>query len=143
MRLPPPEVTSQWPKPNYVDPVRRGHALTIVQLIPVVLGTIFVAMRLCARLVITQARIGLDDVLIMLAWVFSVGLTGTAIQNGKPQQANGMNSNDSISGTLDSIGDDSHMVFEGLFFYSHVWNEGPQQRVFPLQRLAERQAHVR
>ncbi|KFY28782.1 hypothetical protein V493_02762 [Pseudogymnoascus sp. VKM F-4281 (FW-2241)] len=79
MRLPPPEVTSQWPKPNYVDPVRRGHALTIVQLILVLLGTIFVAMRLYARLVITRARIGLDDVLIVLAWVFSVGLTATVI----------------------------------------------------------------
>jgi len=71
MRHPPKEVLATWPTPNYVDPVRRGPALMIVQIILVVLVTIFVGMRLYARLLITRARIGLDDILIVFSWVRS------------------------------------------------------------------------
>ncbi|ELR07913.1 hypothetical protein VC83_06540 [Pseudogymnoascus destructans] len=75
MRSPPPEVLASWPKPNYVDPERRGNEGVIVQSILVVLVTAMVIIRLYARIVITRAGIGLDDALIIISWVFAMGLT--------------------------------------------------------------------
>jgi hypothetical protein len=69
MRFPPPEVMATWPEPNYVDPVRRGNESIIIQAVLVALVTLFVSIRLYARLVITKAGIGLDDVLIVMAAV--------------------------------------------------------------------------
>lgn len=69
MRFPPPEVTATWPEPNYVNPVRRGNESIIIQAVLVALVTLFVSIRLYARLVITKAGIGLDDVLIVMAAV--------------------------------------------------------------------------
>lgn len=69
MRFPPPEVIAAWPEPNYVDPERRGHVNTIVQVILVTIVTAFVAIRIYARLIITRARIGLDDIIIVISWV--------------------------------------------------------------------------
>lgn len=71
MRSPPPEVRATWPKPNYVDPERRGNESVIVQSILVVLVTAIVIIRLYARIVITRAGIGLDDTLIIISWVRS------------------------------------------------------------------------
>lgn len=65
------EVIATWPIPNYVDPERRGPANMIVQFILIALSTILVACRLYARLAITRARIGLDDIAIVIAWVRS------------------------------------------------------------------------
>lgn len=69
MRSPPPEVLASWPKPNYVDPQRRGNEGVIVQAILVVLVTAIVIIRLYARIVITRAGIGLDDAMIIISWV--------------------------------------------------------------------------
>ncbi|OBT72139.1 hypothetical protein VF21_08774 [Pseudogymnoascus sp. 05NY08] len=79
MRSPPPEVLASWPKPNYVDPQRRGNEGVIVQSILVVLVTAMVIIRLYARIVITRAGIGLDDAMIIISWVFAMGLTASVI----------------------------------------------------------------
>lgn len=69
MRFPPPEVVATWPTPNYVDPVRRGNESIIIQGVLIALVVIFVSIRLYARLAITKAGIGLDDVLICVSTV--------------------------------------------------------------------------
>ncbi|KFY16371.1 hypothetical protein V491_05354 [Pseudogymnoascus sp. VKM F-3775] len=79
MRFPPPEVQASWPKPNYVDPERRGHASVIVQSILVFLATLIVFIRLYARLFMTKAGLGLDDILIFISWIFVMGLTASVI----------------------------------------------------------------
>ncbi|KFX91855.1 hypothetical protein O988_04425 [Pseudogymnoascus sp. VKM F-3808] len=79
MRFPPPEVMATWPKPNYVDPVRRGNESIIIQGVLIALVVIFVSIRLYARLAITKAGIGLDDVLICVSTVFGLGLTAGVI----------------------------------------------------------------
>jgi hypothetical protein len=71
MRSPPPDVLASWPKPNYIDPERRGNESVIVQSILVVLVTTILIIRLYARIVITRAGIGLDDTMIIIAWVRS------------------------------------------------------------------------
>lgn len=58
-----------WPEPNYIDPVRRGNESIIIQAVLVALVVLFVSIRLYARLAITKAGIGLDDVLIVIAAV--------------------------------------------------------------------------
>ncbi|RDL34719.1 Uncharacterized protein BP5553_07847 [Venustampulla echinocandica] len=75
MRFPPPEVIATWPEPNYVDPERRGLENMIIQIVLIILVTIFVAARLYARLAITKAGLGWDDATIIGAWMFAVGLT--------------------------------------------------------------------
>ncbi|KFY36082.1 hypothetical protein V494_05344 [Pseudogymnoascus sp. VKM F-4513 (FW-928)] len=79
MRSPPPEVLASWPKPNYVDPERRGNASVVVQSILVVLVTAFLAIRLYARIIITRAGIGLDDAMIIISWAFAMGLTASVL----------------------------------------------------------------
>lgn len=69
MRFPPPEVKASWPEPNYVDPVRRGNESIVIQGVLVALVTLIVSIRLYARLSITKAGIGLDDVLIVISAV--------------------------------------------------------------------------
>lgn len=69
MRFPPAEVQASWPEPNYVDPERRGNESIVIQGVLVALVTLFVSIRLFARLVITKAGIGLDDVLIVISAV--------------------------------------------------------------------------
>lgn len=76
MRFPPPEVQASWPKPNYVNPERRGNESIIIQGILVALVTLFVSIRLYARLAITKAGIGLDDVLIVISTVCFFGSPG-------------------------------------------------------------------
>jgi len=49
MRFPPPSVVATWPPPNYVDPIKRGPALLIVELITLPLAVIFVSLRVYVR----------------------------------------------------------------------------------------------
>ncbi|OBT89070.1 hypothetical protein VE02_01965 [Pseudogymnoascus sp. 03VT05] len=79
MRFPPPEVMATWPKPNYIDPVRRGNESIIIQAVLVALVTLFVSIRLYARLAITKAGIGLDDVIIVISAIVGLGLTAGVI----------------------------------------------------------------
>jgi hypothetical protein len=68
MKLPPVEVLLTWPTPNYQDPVTRGPALVIVNVILIALVMLTVAARLYTRLVIKR-WFGLDDVFILIALV--------------------------------------------------------------------------
>jgi hypothetical protein len=61
-------VILSWPKPNYVDPVRRGPALVIVNSLLLPLALIVVGLRLYTRLAICRSA-GLDDLFIALAVV--------------------------------------------------------------------------
>ncbi|KFY97576.1 hypothetical protein V498_01998 [Pseudogymnoascus sp. VKM F-4517 (FW-2822)] len=79
MRFPPPEVRASWPEPNYVDPVRRGNESIVIQGVLVALVTLIVSIRLYARLAITKAGIGLDDVLIVISAIVGLGLTAGVI----------------------------------------------------------------
>ncbi|OBT60150.1 hypothetical protein VE03_10404 [Pseudogymnoascus sp. 23342-1-I1] len=79
MRFPPLDVVETWPKPNYIDPDRRGHASLIVQCMLVFLATVIVSIRLYARVAITKARVGIDDVIIIISLIFAIGLSGSVI----------------------------------------------------------------
>ncbi|KFY25173.1 hypothetical protein V493_04777 [Pseudogymnoascus sp. VKM F-4281 (FW-2241)] len=79
MRSPPPEVVATWPKPNYVDPVRRGNESEVVQSFLAALVTVILIIRLYARIAITKAGIGLDDTMMIISWVFAMGLTASVI----------------------------------------------------------------
>ncbi|KAH7563537.1 hypothetical protein BM1_00584 [Bipolaris maydis] len=74
MQLPPLSVILSWPAPNYHDPVTRGPALVIVNSIFIALTFLIVAARLYTRIVIKR-WFGVDDVFILLALLFAVGLT--------------------------------------------------------------------
>lgn len=69
MRNPPPEVVATWPKPNYVTPERRGPGLLITQVILLTITTGFLLMRIYARVWITRARVGVDDILVVVSYV--------------------------------------------------------------------------
>lgn len=67
-----------WPTPNYDNPVTRGPALVIVNSIFISLATITVAARIYTRIVIKR-WFGIDDVFILLALLFTIGLTAVVI----------------------------------------------------------------
>ena len=67
-------VIASWPKPNYVDPVTRGPALTIVNIIFIILVLIVVALRYYTRLRITNS-FGQDDIVIGLSLIPTFALT--------------------------------------------------------------------
>ncbi|KAG9378568.1 hypothetical protein A1F94_010337 [Pyrenophora tritici-repentis] len=78
MQLPPLDVILSWPTPNYVDPETRGPALIIVNAIFMTLATLTVCARLYTRLVVKR-WFGIDDVFILLALLFTVGLTAVVL----------------------------------------------------------------
>jgi hypothetical protein len=61
-------VILSWPQPNYVDPIRRGPALVIVNSLLLPVALVVVGLRLYTRLVICCSA-GLDDLFIALAVV--------------------------------------------------------------------------
>lgn len=63
-----PEVILTWPKPNYVNPEKRGSELFFINSIFFALATSAICIRLYTRLFIRK-WFGLDDWLILLAWV--------------------------------------------------------------------------
>lgn len=78
MQLPPVDILLSWPTPNYDNPVTRGPALVIVNSIFISLATITVAARIYTRIVIKR-WFGIDDVFILLALLFTIGLTAVVI----------------------------------------------------------------
>lgn len=78
MQLPPVDVLLSWPTPNYDNPVTRGPALVIVNSIFISLAIITVAARIYTRIVIKR-WFGIDDVFILLALLFTLGLTAVVI----------------------------------------------------------------
>ncbi|KAK5704703.1 hypothetical protein LTR17_021659 [Elasticomyces elasticus] len=74
MRLPPLPVILTWPTPNTVNPITHGPALLIVNIIFISLVTTAVVGRLYSRIVVKQ-WFGMDDSLILLAFLWTVGMT--------------------------------------------------------------------
>lgn len=68
MQLPPAEVLLSWPLPNYVNPVTRGGAALIVNIITIIIATIVTGLRIFTRLRITYTP-GLDDLVIVISLV--------------------------------------------------------------------------
>jgi len=54
------EIIASWPAPNYVNPITRGSALTVVNIIFIILVCIVVGLRYYTRLRITKS-FGLND----------------------------------------------------------------------------------
>ncbi|KAK4554242.1 hypothetical protein LTR86_008770 [Recurvomyces mirabilis] len=65
--------------PNYVDPVTRGNASSIVNGIFIALVLIVVTLRFYCRTSAGALRLGWDDVMISLALLFTLGLTAVVI----------------------------------------------------------------
>lgn len=78
VRFIPADVLLSFPIPNYDNPQTQGSALLIVNIIFIFLVTLFVGLRLY-----TRARLkrwfGADDALLILAYIFTVGLTAAVI----------------------------------------------------------------
>ena len=68
MQLPPAEVLLAWPLPNYIDPVTRGDAVLIVNIITIIIAFLVTCLRLYTRLRITCTP-GLDDIVIIISLV--------------------------------------------------------------------------
>lgn len=62
-----------WPNPNFVDPVRRGDALVVINVLLIILVTLAFILRLYWRL--SKSQGGIDDIMIAIAYLFTVGLT--------------------------------------------------------------------
>jgi hypothetical protein len=73
MRSIPPAVILSWPTPNYNNPVKRGSALLVVNIVFLVIVIIVVSLRLYTRLWIKR-WFGSDDAFIILALVGSTPL---------------------------------------------------------------------
>ncbi|RAR01158.1 integral membrane protein [Stemphylium lycopersici] len=82
MQLPPYDVLLSWPTPNYDNPPTRGPALVIVNSIFISLATLTVAARLYTRIVIKR-WFGIDDIFIVLALLFTFGLTTVVLLANK------------------------------------------------------------
>jgi len=68
------EIIASWPKSNFVNPLTRGSALTVVNVIFITLVFILVALRYYTRLRITKS-FGLDDWIIGLSLIPTFALT--------------------------------------------------------------------
>lgn len=78
MRPVPLSVFLHWPTPNYVNPITRGDALLVINIIFIILVTLSVAIRLYARMKI-RSQAGIDDIMIVLAYVFTIGMTAVVL----------------------------------------------------------------
>ena len=61
-------LSTAWPKPNYVDPITRGHENVILQIVLYSCLMVFLGLRLFTRLCLKRA-FGADDILILAAAV--------------------------------------------------------------------------
>ncbi|KXL48519.1 hypothetical protein M433DRAFT_63063 [Acidomyces richmondensis BFW] len=78
----PESVLQSWPKPNYIDPVRRGW-LPVFSCTWLGASTILIAVRFYMRARKEAGVFGLDDLLIFIGWFVSVGFTTTAVIDAK------------------------------------------------------------
>ncbi|KAF5019202.1 hypothetical protein F66182_8807 [Fusarium sp. NRRL 66182] len=74
MRNPPIEVVANWPQPNYDDPVHRGPALLIIEVTIMSVAILTLLARLYVRIFKVNKH-GLDDWLMLLAMITSIGVT--------------------------------------------------------------------
>ncbi|KAF2431911.1 hypothetical protein EJ08DRAFT_696058 [Tothia fuscella] len=73
MKLPPREVLASYPPANYINPETRGNSLIIVNGVFLGLMTVGVILRIFTRTVVRR-WFGWDDVFIILAYLFTIGL---------------------------------------------------------------------
>jgi hypothetical protein len=78
MRSVPLSVYLHWPAPNYENPTTRGDALLIINIVFIILVTLSIAIRLYSRLRINR-QAGMDDIMIVLAYVFTIGMTAVVL----------------------------------------------------------------
>jgi hypothetical protein len=78
MRDIPLSVYREWPSPNYKDPSTRGNALLVINIIFLTLVTLSIAIRLWSRFKV-KYQSGMDDVMIVLAYVFTIGMTAVVL----------------------------------------------------------------
>jgi len=64
-------VLDTWPKPNYVDPVRRPWLPAFAMIFPAV-STILISGRFWLRATRQAGGFGIDDVFISIGWVRSL-----------------------------------------------------------------------
>ncbi|KAF7903703.1 uncharacterized protein EAF01_006752 [Botrytis porri] len=68
MQIPPPQVLSTFPEPNYVDPVTRGPLLLIITAVFLPIVYIVVGLRTFTRIYLSK-HFGIDDVFLLIALV--------------------------------------------------------------------------
>ncbi|ESZ92858.1 hypothetical protein SBOR_6766 [Sclerotinia borealis F-4128] len=68
MQLPPPQILSTFPQPNYIDPVTRGPLLLIITVVFLPIVYIVVGLRTFTRLYLSK-HFGVDDVFLLIALV--------------------------------------------------------------------------
>ncbi|GAB7336224.1 hypothetical protein MBLNU13_g08991t2 [Cladosporium sp. NU13] len=73
----PPEVLKSWPRPNYVDPVRRDW-MPAFALVWQIASTILVWGRFYLRVRRLAGPFGYDDAFMLIAWLSSVAFTACA-----------------------------------------------------------------
>jgi hypothetical protein len=78
MRDIPLSVYRDWPTPEYEDPPTRGNALLIVNIIFLALVTLSIVIRLWSRFKV-KYQSGMDDVMIILAYIFTIGMTAVVL----------------------------------------------------------------
>jgi hypothetical protein len=78
MRPPPVEVLLGWPTPDYENPNRLGPTGTIIAVVLLASVTVLLGLRVWTRRFITRS-FGLDDILILIAFVPAVGFTATGL----------------------------------------------------------------
>ena len=78
MRPVPLSVFAHWPAPNYVNPVTRGDALLVINIVFIILVTISIAIRLYSKMRFKR-QAGIDDIMIVLAYVFTIGMTAVVL----------------------------------------------------------------
>ncbi|KAM3152555.1 hypothetical protein ABEW05_007015 [Botrytis cinerea] len=68
MRIPPPQILSTFPQPNYIDPVTRGPVLLIITVVFLPIIYIVVGLRTFTRTHLSK-HFGIDDVFLLIALV--------------------------------------------------------------------------
>jgi hypothetical protein len=81
MRDIPLRVYASWPAPNYDNPIKRGNELLIINVIFIIFVTFSIVIRVVSRM--KQSRPGLDDIFIVIAYFFTLGLTAVVIMANK------------------------------------------------------------
>ncbi|WPG97432.1 Hypothetical protein R9X50_00020700 [Acrodontium crateriforme] len=74
----PPEVRASWPKPNYINPVTRRWLIPFVIVLQV-LSTLVVGTRLYLRARKQAGSLGLDDAVLVPAWMGATVFTTIAV----------------------------------------------------------------
>lgn len=78
MREIPLSVYLEWPAPDYANPTTRGDALLTINIVFITLVTLSLGVRLYSRMLVKHQS-GMDDVMIVLAYLFTIGMTAVVL----------------------------------------------------------------